>query len=166
MKKLIFLLMFIILAISVYAEKVYIFNFNYDNGVITLKEQLIKEGYFPDRRIIKEGYGCALLDSSNNEVYSFKFELPNKVYTDVVEDNLTKGNVIILDKTDFSFIMPYISGSSNLACYNEGGYEILKESTIHTELSPENNKYLIYIYAFLIIILLFIIFYSLKKANK
>jgi len=166
MKKILLLLIFIILTSSVYAEKVYLFNFNYDKGIITLKEQIIKEGYYPDRKIIKEGYSCALLNDKDDKIYSFKFELPTKLYTDVVENNKTKGNVVILDKTDFSFIMPYILGSENLACYNERGYEILRENIIHTTLSPENNKYMIYVYIFLILMLLFFIIYFLKKSNK
>jgi hypothetical protein len=162
MKTLIFLLIFILLTGSVYAEKVYIFNFNYDNGIITLKEQVIKEGYFPDRRIIKEGYSCSLLDGLGENIYSFKFELPNKIFTDVVDEKM-EGGVIVLDKTDFSFIMPYFSGSENLVCYNEAGYEILREKTAHTILSPEDDRHLIFVYLFLILALLFIIFHSIQR---
>ena len=167
MKKLVVLIMFFILASSVYADKVYIFNFNYDNGKITLKNQIIKEGYYPDRKIlVEEGYTCSLLDSQSEKFYSFKFELPNKVYTDTIQKEGLEGGVITLNNTDFSFIMPYSSGVNDLVCYNIRGYEILREPVVNPTLSPSKNRYLLLLYGLLGLVALILIFYLLRKSNK
>jgi LPXTG-motif cell wall-anchored protein len=156
--------MIILLASSVLADKVVIFNLNYDNGKIALKEQIIKEGYYPDRRVqVDEGYMCGLKDSSNDFLYSFKFELPNKLYTDISDGNLTMGNIIILNETDFSFIMPYINEVDNIVCNNPGGYEIINEMIIKTE--PEKRNAWIFVYIG-IVLLGFIILYFYKKKRR
>src|SRR3972149_3312328 len=125
MKKIIYILLFILLASFVYADKVIIFNFNYDNDQITLKEQFVKEGYYPDRKVESIGeYNCNLLDKDGKSVYSFNFEIPPKVFTDVSEDGSTVGNVVILSQTDFSFTVPYLDDSVKITCSNPRGYEI------------------------------------------
>ncbi len=169
MKKLMYLIMFFILISSVYGDKVYIFNFNYDNGKLTLKEQLIKEGYYPDRTIqVKEGYSCKLVDRNNNNLYSFRFELPMKVYTDVIQDKKIVGNVIILNETDFSFIVPYIPESNNIMCSNPRGYEVLKEEIIHITMSYKKSNPWLWFFVMLVLILLIVIIYKQKrkKLNK
>ena len=114
-KKFIWIFMFLIFISYAYAEQVIIFNLNYDNGKITLKEQYVKEGYYPDRNLEQQkGYRCNLVDPNRNDLYSMNFDLHNKVYTDSTQNNQVSRGVIILKKTDFSFIMPYLSGSNSL----------------------------------------------------
>ena len=168
MRKLIYIMMFLILISSVYADKVSIFNFNYNNGEIILKEQLIKECYYPDRNIqVNEGHSCRLVDRNNNNLYSFRFELPMKLYTDVIDDNKVVGDIIILNETDFSFITPYIPDSSNIVCSNPRGYEILNEQTIHIILSQDksNNKLLFYGLG-LVLLLVVILILRKRKSNN
>ena len=165
MKKTICLLIFFILVSCVYADKVIIFNFNYDNGKIILKEQIVTEGYYPDRNLqVEEGYSCGLVDEQNNNIYSFKFEIPNKVYTDVIENNQTVGRVIILNETDFSFIMPYIDKAKSIVCYNPRDYEILRGDVNKEILAPEERSYTwLLIYGFIALVGLIIIIYRTKK---
>ncbi len=167
MKKALYLLMFLVLISGVYAEKVSIFNFNYDNGKIILKEQFIKEGYYPDRNIqIEEGYLCKLVDKEENILYSFRFELPTKLYTDVIEGGEIFGNVIILSETDFSFIVPYFTASDKLICHNPNKYEIINEDVEKIILSPEDGSSWLWVYIILAFIVLLLIIYRLKKKNK
>ena len=169
MKRLVYLIMFFILINSVFADKVSIFNFNYDNGKITLKEQLIKEGYYPDRKIqVDEGYSCKLVDKNNNNLYSFRFELPMKLYTDVIDNNRIVGNIIILNETDFSFIIPYIPESKSIVCSNPRGYEVLKEEVIHITMSYKKSNPWLWFFVMLVLILLIVIIYKQKrkKLNK
>ncbi|TKJ17195.1 hypothetical protein CEE44_01515 [Candidatus Woesearchaeota archaeon B3_Woes] len=164
MRKGIYLIMFLVLISSVYADKVSIFNFNYNNGEIILKEQLIKEGYYPDRNIqVKEGYNCRLVDKNNNNIYSFRFELPMKLYTDVIDNHKLVGAVIILNETDFSFITPYFLESSNIVCSNPRGYEILNEQTLHIALSYEKYNKWLWFYSVIGLVLLFVLILILRK---
>ncbi len=164
MRKGIYIMMFLILISSVYADKVSIFNFNYNDGEIILKEQLIKEGYYPDRNIqVKEGYSCRLVDKNNNNLYSFRFELPMKLYTDVIDDNKVVGDVIILNETDFSFITPYFPESSNIVCSNPRGYEILNEQTTHITLSYEKYNKRLWFYGIVGLVLLLVLILILRK---
>jgi hypothetical protein len=168
MKKILLFFMFIILSSFVCAEQVYLFNFNYNGGVITLKDQIIKEGYYPDRLIpVEEGYNCKLLGLNGRPEYSFDFELPNNVFVDSIENDILSGGVIVLNETDFSFLAPYLSSVNELKCYNPGGYEILKEELVKVSLSPSSSKSFIWVYFVLGFIgLLILILFNKKKFNK
>tara|TARA_B100000315_G_scaffold181701_1_gene170570 strand:- start:978 stop:1472 length:495 start_codon:yes stop_codon:yes gene_type:complete len=160
MRKLILFFMFILLSSFVCAEQVYIFNFNYDNGVITLKDQIIKDGYYPDRLVsVDEGYNCKLVGLNGKTDYSFDFELPNKVFV----DSIGVGGVVVLDETDFSFIAPYLSSANEIVCSNVGGYEILKEDLVKVSLSPDSSKSFIWVYFVLGFIGLLVLLYTNKK---
>lgn len=162
--KIIFLFMFILMVNIAYAEKVTIFNFNYDHGKISLKEQFIKEGYYPDRKIqVEEGYNCNLVDKNNNNLYGFKFELPIKLYTDISINQKINGNVIILNETDFSFVMPYLLSATRLRCFNPQGYKIIDEDIEKIKLSPEKKGIWIWIYLIFALIGFIILIYFKKK---
>jgi len=167
MRKILYFFIFLILINSVCAEKITIFNFHYDNGIITLKQQFVKEGYYPDRNIQKQGYSCKLTNNQNNELYSFNFDLPNKLFIDTTQNNEIKGNMIILNKTDFSFIMPYLPEANNLICYNPAGYEIIKQNIEKITLSPKNRNIWYWIYFIIAFIgLIIIIKYKKRNINK
>jgi hypothetical protein len=168
MKKIIFFFLFIVLSTFVCADQVYLFNFNYDNGVITLKDQIIKEGYYPDRLIsVEEGYNCKLLGLNGRPEYSFDFELPNNIFVDSVENGEILGGVIVLNETDFSFVAPYLSSVNEIECYNSKGYEILKEDLVKVSLSPKDKKEIIWIYFVLGFIgLLILVYFNKNKFNK
>lgn len=165
-KKIIYTIMFFILANFVLADQVIIFDFNYENGQISLKDQVIKEGYYPDRKVTPAGdYRCNMVDNLDNKVYSFNFDLPPKLFTDVTQDGSTVGSVVMLSNTDFSFVAPYSDTSSKIRCYNPKGYEILQENIQRIQLSPEQNNSWIWIYVILAIIGFAILIY-ISRRNK
>ena len=166
MKKLIYIMIFFILISSVYAEKITIFNFHHDYGTITLKEQIIKEGYYPDRNTLpyEKGHSCELIDQNNKKLYSFEFELPVKLYTDVIQYGKTSGNVVVLSETDFSFAMPYFPETTNIKCYNQRGYEIINQPVEKIPLlSPEKKMNWLWWYLALSILGLVILIFRKKK---
>lgn len=158
--------MFFILVSSVLAEQVIIFNFNYDHGIITLKDQVIKEGYYPDRNIQpEEGYTCKLVGENNRNFYSFKFDIPTNLFTDAKQGSMIFGGVVFLNETDFSFVMPYIPKSSDIVCYNRRGYEILRQSVIHPIMSPEKSNFT-WAYVAVMVAFFAIFIYKLRKNKK
>jgi hypothetical protein len=166
MKKTIFFFIFFIFIGSAVADRVIIFNFNYDHGTITLKEQMIKEGYYPDRKIQpEEGYKCQLKNDAGRNFYSMKFDLPVNVFTDTLSNGNTVGGVVILNQTDFSFVVPYIAESKDLVCYNKRGYETVREPIVHPLMSAEQKDYNLIYFAILLLITLLIITYFKKKNN-
>lgn len=167
-KNLIFILYVFLLIFSgseVFADKIAIFNFHYDHGEISFKEQFIKDGFYPDRKLQgSEGYKCVIFDKEGNNVYSFRFELPIKLYTDSVGDEGIDGNVIILNETDFSFVVPYFSGAESLVCFNPSGYEIMNENFERISLSPPKSKtWLWIVLALVCIVFAFILIKSRKR---
>ena len=132
MKIFVFALMLIILMPFVFGEvecsKVSVVNFNYDNGVITYKDRVIKCGYAPDRVIQPKGGYKAEVVSMNDEVlHSFVFEIPLDVNFDM-SDPLVKslsGGMMILNETDFALIFPYYDEAKSITIYNPRGYEVL-----------------------------------------
>ncbi len=156
--------MIILMSGIVFADKVIIFNFEYDNGVVELKDQIIKQGYYPDRKLAEEsGYECQLADKNQNNVYSFNFELPVMVFTDVISGEGIEGSVEILDKTEFSFVTPYSDNLQAIICYNPNGYQILKEDILLEELSPGISPLLIIAYLLVGIIGFVILVYFNRK---
>jgi hypothetical protein len=164
--KIIIFFMFLVCIGSASAEKVIIFNLNYDYGEITLKAQMIKDGYYPDRNIQPEdGYKCQLKNDNDGTLYSMKFELPTNVFTDYNSNNKVSGGVIILNETDFSFVMPYRTESKNLVCYNKRGYEILRGEVIHPVMSPEKGSKL-WAYFLIIALVAALAVYIIKTYRK
>jgi hypothetical protein len=168
MKKIIYILVFVLLINFVVADKVYLFNFNYDNGKITLLNQIIKEGYYPDRKIpVENSYSCELNDKEEKKLYSLDFDIPNKITTDAIVDLEIEGNTIVLEEVNFSFALPYYEIASNLICYNERNYEILNEKLVHESLSQKKSNKLIYGYIIIVFIgFLFVVIKSRKKQEK
>ena len=168
MKKIVFVFMFLILVSFVSASKVYIFNFGYEDGLISLKDQIVKEGYYPDRKVsVSEGYKCALVDDNLKELYSFKFELPNKLYVDGAVRGKMIGNVIVLSKTDFSFVMPYFGNAGKLVCYNPAGYKILDSLVVREQLSPlVKSGWLWWYVGFGVVGFVFLVVYYNRKRFK
>lgn len=82
------LLLLLILALpvaiaEVECSKALVAKFNYDNGIITYKDKVIKCGYAPDRRIQpEEGYIAEVVSIDDKVLYSFKFEIPLKINLD------------------------------------------------------------------------------------
>ena len=167
MKIINYIIVFCILASFVSAEQIIIFDFSYDKGLITLTSQSIQEGYYPDRKIQpEEGYKCALADNNDNTIYDFKFEIPLKVYTDVINKGNIEGNVIRLNETEFSLIMPFLEKAEKIKCYNIGGYEIINKEIEKIPLSPEKSNFNIWIFVLVALAVLFFIIFRRKKREQ
>jgi len=168
MKRLLYALIFLLVIGSVSADKVTIFNFHYENGLLTLEDQLIKEGHFPDRKLqVEEGYSCSLVTKEGNDLHSLTFELPPVLTTEILIDGELDSEIIILNETDFSFIVPYFDASDEITCSNPRGFEILREDVEKFILAPETSRTkLLWIYGGIGIVLLVGIIWLNKRKNK
>ena len=96
MKKLILLLLLILTIKIVEASKIYFLELNYDNGLLTLKDKKLLNGYYPDRNTQpNEGYRLEVASFSNEIIYSFNFEPPLTVYTDASDENGTLSGYVV-----------------------------------------------------------------------
>lgn len=126
-----FLLLLILAAPFVMAEvecsKVFVVKFNYDNGLITYKDKVIKCGYAPDMKLQpREGYKAEMISTENKVLYSFKFEIPLKINFDM-SDPIVKslsGGMLILNETDFALIFPYYDKAKSIIIYNAREYKV------------------------------------------
>ena len=120
-KALIIILMVLILAGSVSAiGRIFVVSLNYNKSGISENEKMIKFGYYPDRKIQPEdGYIAELISDTNEILYSFRFEVPLKIYLDS-SDEITKdisGGYILLDNVDFALVMPYFDNAKEIRIY-------------------------------------------------
>jgi len=114
---------------SAETNKVWIVSLHYDSSKtadkITMNEVVLKYGYAPDMKLQPENsYRLDVLDDKNNVIYSFKFDIPNKIFTDITEENEIKGGIIVLNQTDFAIIVPYYQNSLKIAVYDEMNKQI------------------------------------------
>jgi len=130
MKKLL-LLMFALLLPIVMAEecsRVFVVNFNYDNGIVAYKDKVMKCGYAPDRSIQPvEGYTAEMISIDDEVLYSFKFNIPlrfNFDFSDPIMKSLS-GGMLILNETDFALIFPYYDKVKSIIIYNPREYEVV-----------------------------------------
>jgi len=101
-------------------EKVYLLSLNYDNGKISMNKLLTKTGYAPDRKLQPvEGFKADVVSFEANILYSFKFDVPLKINTDVIEQGEVSGNVIILNETDFALLIPYYEQAKEINIYDK-----------------------------------------------
>ncbi len=166
MKKLTFLLIALMLIGVVSAEKVSVVNFNYDNGVITVKDRTVKLGHYPDKNYQpEEGYRVEVVDVSGGKLYSMRFKIPLKVFTDVSEGDGIEGSLIILNETDFSLIVPYFEEAKDIVFYNPRNYRVATLDISNEKFSPRDYSFIFYILGILVIIVI-IIFVKKKYQYK
>jgi len=164
MKKVLYLLMLLLVINLVYAQKVIVLNFDYDNGKIEFVEKTTKIGYYPDRKIaVSEGYKLVAISNTYEVLYSFNFEVPNKIFTDIsTEYGEINGNLIVLNKTSFSLVIPYFDNLKEIKILDENQEE-LTNINLAPRLSPSRNNLLA---IFLFIIGLVFVAYSIKHYHK
>lgn len=149
------------------ANKVWIVSLHYDSAKttnkITMNEMVLKYGYAPDMKLQPEkGYRLDVLDDKNNAMYSFKFEIPDKIFTDITEENKTKGGVIVLNQTDFAVVVPYYPNSIKIAVYDEMNKQVLGFN-VNKE---EKNIFNVLIISSITILMLIILILILRKNKK
>ena len=170
MKLRLLLLIFIFLMPVVSAElessKVFVVNFNYDNGLVTYKDKVIKSGYFPDRKIQpEEGYRAEVISIDNIPLYSFRFNIPLKLNVDVsnpVTKNLS-GGIVMLNETDFALIFPYYDEAKSIVVYNPREYQVLTVPLIEEQFFMEEKSFW---WVLLLVVVALIAIYAIYKHYK
>ncbi|MBW2974936.1 hypothetical protein KY366_04425 [Candidatus Woesearchaeota archaeon] len=155
---------------KVECNKVVVVKFNYDNGVITYMDRVIKCGYAPDRIIQpEEGYTAQVISTENEEVlYSFRFEVPLEINIDL-SDPLVKslsGGMMILNETDFALIFPYYDKAKYIVVYNPRDYEVLKVPLIEEQFIQDRSFWWVIILALLLILGLAVYNIYRKKSRR
>ena len=161
MKKLILLLLLILTINIVEASKIYFLELNYDNGLLTIKDKKLLNGYYPDRNTQpNEGYRLEVASFSNEIIYSFNFEPPLTVYTDASDENGTlSGYVVKLKQKDFTITLPYSEDAKEINIYDKTG-EILSIDVREFNRKP---KIIGIIMAVIILALILTLFLLLKR---
>lgn len=155
------ILLFIAPAIAE-SGKVFILNFHYEDNELTFIDKTIKYGHYPDRKIQpQEGHTLNIINRNNIVLYSFRFEIPDKAFTDIIKDNKTMGGVIVLDKTDFSIVVPYFDDVYKINIYNERD-----RITLSIIIKEGFNKNTIYVALIIIIIALITAFVLFRRKKK
>lgn len=168
------LLLLVLLLPTVIAEversEVFILNFNYDNGIITYKDRIIKCGYAPDRLIQPEEEYMAEMISLDDEVlYSFKFKIPLTFNVDMSDPLLKSlsGGMIVLNETDFALIFPYYDDVKSIVIYNPRDYVVAIIPMIDEQFIQRKSS-ILWISLVLILILIsgYLIYKHFKKPKE
>jgi len=108
------LILFLVMISFVSAGDVVLIGLHYEDGKLTVSDKKTLIGYYPDRKINEGNYYLAIDSLDGEIIYSFRFDVPNKIYTDSSEGG---GGVIILDKVDFGLLVPYFSEAKEINVY-------------------------------------------------
>src|SRR3989344_1778945 len=155
-----YFLMFMFLTIGlVYAENVYLFNFNYNDGEVKLINIDSLEGYVPT---VKEGgYSFVVLSKNDDILNKFNFELPKEL--EIVPTKEKEGKHIELKNFNFTIASNYNKKFSKLRI--EKNNEILFEENVEKyNLKYEEINWLFYYVLFVLIIIVGYLAYKVKKA--
>lgn len=126
-------LMMVLLFMSatlVYAmpSRIQIFDLLYGDNKLSVTDKVTKLGYYPDRKLQPEsGFNCTIISDDDETLYSFMFEIPDKIYVDVTDPlkNGLSGGVVERDPVEFALILPYYSEAKGVVFYDEKGNEAL-----------------------------------------
>jgi len=162
--KLLLITLILLLNIALAENKVFIVDLNYKDGKITVNDVMTKAGYYPDRKLQPEkGYTLELISDDDMVLHSFRFEVPLKIYTDVIDENgEIKGGILILNETNFALVLPYYDDAKYIKIYDNENKEVISASVVP---SLGERTALKWIFGFIIImIVLFLFFY--RKPTK
>jgi hypothetical protein len=162
-KIILYTLMAFVLVMLVSADDILVLDFTYDNGGITLNDKALKTGYMPDRKISPaDGYKLVEISSSDEVLYSFTFAIPLIIYTDSSEFGKVAGNMIVLNKTAFSLVVPSYDNLKTILILDKGQREVARlEET--PKLSPPNPMFLT---VFLLVIGILCLLYAFTHIRK
>jgi hypothetical protein len=147
-------------------DKVFVVNFNYDNGAISYKEKIMKCGYAPDRLIQpSDGYIAEMVSFDDKVLYSFRFDIPIKVNIDSSKDGELSGGIILLNETDFALVFPYYDNVKSIVVYNPRNYEIVRVSLEDELLTQRQSLYWIFAVVGLLLTAGYMIFRHFKPAK-
>jgi hypothetical protein len=163
-----YMIIALLIITAVYADNmIMVLDFNYDHGKISLADKIIKPGYVPDRKLTStQGYKFIEISNDDEILYSFTFEIPNKIFTDATtEHGEIKGNLIILNETSFALVVPYYDNIKEIKIIDEQQKEI-SSAMIAPKLSPVKTTILIFVLALIGIVCIALAINHLKHQNK
>lgn len=170
-KLVLMLVMLIMLAGSVNAfDKIFVVDFNYNQGDIIVNDKLVKYGHYPDRKIQPtEGHIVEIISDTDELLYSFKFEVPLKIWVDSSDENKLSGGYIILDNVDFALVMPYFDNAAEIRIYepdgsSKGKLELIAD-VAEVKLS-QSSKFITVGSGFGLVLLLLLLLFIRKKRAK
>lgn len=162
MNKLTLLLIIILLASNVYAQKITVIKLHYDNGDINLLNKTVKFGYYPDRRYQPDsGYRLQLVSKQNEILDDFYFKPPNVLFIDGTVNGELSGGMIILNDEEFALTLPYYGTEKTIKIYSPEE-ELINEFDIEEDTSQLRYFYVGFI-TVAVILALFMIFRKHKK---
>lgn len=145
---------------------VYLLDLHYDNGKISLSEIKVEKGFSPDRKIQSGDYKLEVISFDNKALYSFNFKAP-RVYSDK-SDRLTgkiDGEVIDLEKADFTLIVPYLEDGKDIKIYKENN-EVFSTDVSKFSIKQSLKRSFIWLYIILIMLFCFLIIFLIKRKKK
>ncbi|MDO8741508.1 MAG: hypothetical protein Q7J54_08160 [Candidatus Woesearchaeota archaeon] len=123
-------------------NKIYELNLEYNNGIITSKEIVVKPISIPEKRIQPTiGYNLELISFSNEILDSFKFEIPLTIFVDRIDPQTGEmtGEAIRLDKTEFILKVPYFKNGKTINIYDPNNTKVLSVDVGHFAVTCPNN---------------------------
>jgi hypothetical protein len=148
-RKILIILLLLILPkiVSAAPARVQVLNLEYEKDKLSVIDQVVKLGYYPDRKVQPDnGFRATIFSEDEAILYDFKFKIPNKIFVDVtdsVKDELS-GGIIELNKTQFALIVPYFSNAKEIRFYNEKNNQILSIDLSEEKLASKKRvKWLI-----------------------
>jgi len=169
MKKIfVFLIMFLCLISIAQAGKVYIINLLCDDGRISFDKKIVKSGYSPDRKIQEGDYRADIIAADGSTLYTFNFDIPNLLYIDVSNSTTGElsGGIILLNKTNFAFAMPYFDDAKEINIYNPRNFKIITIDIEEKELLPVKESNLLPLILVVVIILVVFLLFFVSKFKK
>lgn len=141
------LFLFLVCSFFVSASDVILVSLHYENGEISLNERYNLVGHYPDRKIQEGDHYLSVVSGKGEKLYSFRFNVPNKIYTD---SSSKGGNVIELDEVDFGLLVPYFEEAKDIKIY-KGNEELL---TIKNPRAKGNYYWIILLLILVILVLI------------
>lgn len=171
MKKAIVIMLLMILPIvfALESTKVYIIDLSYRDGKLIINDKIIKYGYAPDRTLQPlEGYKAEIISLDNDILYSFKFEIPLKEYTDISSNitNQLSGGLIKLSENDFALILPYYDNAKEIVFYDGENNKVASVDIKEERKEEEKPNIWIWVLEFIILLILVVLFVRHKKKEK
>ena len=164
-KKIIYFVMMLALASLACADRIYIFNFHYEDGAITLIDKKVDFGNVPDRLVQPEyGYRAELVDMDGNKIESFRFAAPNEIFVDYSDEGKLYGGMIVLNSTDFSFVTPYYPELDEINFYNKRNHKVSNVVVEDEQLAPVG--FAAYFYVGLVVLIIIFIYFVWKKRES
>jgi len=141
-------------------------NLHYDNGNITLLDQKVKYGFYPDRRYQPPfGYKAEIIGIDNSILYDFNFKVPIELYVDGTDSSGNiSGGKILLNNTDFALIMPYYKEMKEVRLYNQDEEQVAEFN--FREKAPITIYIIGVISLILILILITAVLFKRRKPNS